>query len=79
VGEDERLELAFRRALARVPSGDERALLRGLLQRRRDHYRSHPDEARALAGAVAADPVEAAAWTTLANAILNLDEFITRQ
>ena len=79
VGEDERLELAFRRALARVPSGDERALLRGLLERRRDHYRSHPDEARALAGAVAADPVEAAAWTTLANAILNLDEFITRQ
>jgi hypothetical protein len=79
VGEDERLELAFRRALARAPSGDERALLRGLLERRREHYRSHPDEARALAGAVAADPVEAAAWTTLANAILNLDEFITRQ
>jgi hypothetical protein len=77
--DDLRLTLAFRRALSRPPTAEELIVVRGLLDRRRSHYTSHPDQARAMAGNDAGDPVAVAAWTNVANAILNLDEFIMRQ
>ncbi len=48
------------------------------------HYRENPDEARAIAtdplGPLPAgtDPAEAAAWTAIANVLLNLDGVLTR-
>ncbi|MBM4021895.1 MAG: DUF1553 domain-containing protein [Planctomycetes bacterium] len=74
-----RLSSGFRRATARPPEAEELAALHGLLDRRLAHYRGHADEARALAGEAAGDPALLAAWTNVANAILNLDEFIVRQ
>ena len=55
-----------------------------LLETERRHYRLHPDAARQL---VAEDPKSAsgdalaeelAAWTVVANVLLNLDETITK-
>jgi len=77
-----RLDDAFRRTLARRPTPEEAAVLRDLLERRLAHYRDRPSEAAALAGGVVGqggDAVELAAWTNVANAIFNLDEFIVRE
>ena len=44
--------------------------------------KGHPDEATRLAGktrAVGVSAVEAAAWVALARALMNLDEFVTRE
>ena len=63
-----------------VPAG----AIERLVQSERDHYRSSPDDAKKLlatgmskAGAEL-DPVELAAWTSAARAVLNLNETITR-
>jgi hypothetical protein len=77
--DDLRLVLGFRRALSRPPTPEEIIVTRGLLDRRRSYYSIHPDQALALAGSGVVDPVAVAAWTNVANAILNLDEFIMRQ
>jgi hypothetical protein len=89
MSDETRLETAFRRATARLPSEPERKLLRDLLHRRLEHYRKHPDQAAALTGSAKGSqgrqPLEAsaaaqlAAWTNVTNAILNLDEFIVRE
>jgi mono/diheme cytochrome c family protein len=74
-----RLDHAFRLALARPPTSSEAARLDRLLQGERHALQADPDTARKLAAAGAADPVEAASWTTIARVLLNLDEFITRE
>ena len=82
--DDARLALAYRRALSRSPRPEERAVLIDLLNRHRDHYRAHAKEADELLHvgerpvAKDLDPAELAAWTSVARAILNLHETITR-
>jgi hypothetical protein len=80
---DARLTIAFRRATSRTPSAEEQKVLRDLLTRRVEHYRSHPQEAVALVGDApkngSADAAALAAWTNVTNALLNLDEFIVRE
>jgi mono/diheme cytochrome c family protein len=80
-----RLAYAFRLATARKPTGGESGVLRRLLQQRIDGFRKDP---RAAAKLIAIgesprdtrlDAVQLAAWTTVASAILNLDETITKQ
>jgi hypothetical protein len=80
-----RLAYAFRLATARKPTGGESGVLRRLLQQRLDGFRKDP---RAAAKLIAIgesphdtrlDPVQLAAWTTVASTILNLDETITKQ
>ncbi len=79
-----RLAQGFRLALSRGPTTVEEDLLRTLYQHEQEHYQKHPQDARALIqtgqAAVAddLDPVEWAAWTAVARALLNLDETITR-
>lgn len=83
-GEAEVLGILARRALSRPLSEREAAVVRGTLERLRAHYRAHPDQARALlsVGERPADsslePGEAAAWTLVANQLLNLDEFLNK-
>ena len=82
-GTDPRLSRLVRRVLSRKLDGEERRLLNGLLQRQRQRFRRTPAEARALLSVGEApidsrlDPLELAAWTVVAQAVLNLDEAIT--
>jgi hypothetical protein len=79
---DERVGFAFRRVTSRAPSATERAQLTGLYATSREHFAAHPSKAvelrrvgeRAIDATL--DPVEVAAWTVVANTILNLDEVV---
>jgi len=80
----ERIDFAFRQALCRLPDSWERGQLTDLLIASRSEYRGVPDSAKALIkvglskAPTDVDPVQLAAWTTVARAILNLNETITR-
>jgi hypothetical protein len=77
-----RLGLAIQMALSRNPEPFEMSTLADLLTDSRSFYQSHSEEAVRLVGAHRAegvDPAENASWVVVARAILNLDEFITRQ
>jgi len=82
---DARLTYAFRLATARTPNKTELQVLRETLQEQLAHYRKNPEAAKKLVQAGSyprpdgLDPVEHAAWTAIANALLNLDETITRE
>ncbi|MCC6859115.1 MAG: PSD1 domain-containing protein [Bryobacterales bacterium] len=80
-----RLEWAFLRALGRKPGKQERRILADLFRKSRDDFRRRPDQAAKLIHIGEAPvperlkPVELAAMTTVARAILNLHETITRE
>jgi len=79
-----RLRWAYERALGRLPREEEAQILGALLRKHQDQYRADPRAAARLARAGLApvssdlDVVELAAWTSVARAILNLPELITR-
>lgn len=79
-----RLAWAFERALSRPPTADETRLLTGLFRQQQDRYRPDEAAARQLTSVGAAPaikklpPADLAAWTSVARAILNLHETITR-
>jgi len=81
---DSRIDFLFRLATARRPTDREHAILMALL---RDQERKYREDAKAAAellavGESSRDPKfaaeEVAAWTTMASAVLNLDEAVTR-
>jgi hypothetical protein len=80
-----RLEYAFRRVLARKPTGAETQELLHLLEKQRDHIAAGWVDTKALAGdgvdslPPGATPTQLAAWTTVARVLLNLDETITKE
>ncbi len=81
----ERIDAAFRIALQRPASNDEKESLQRLLAELTDLYRQKPELASALSASrryswqeKSLDPVTLAAWTNLARVILNLHETITR-
>lgn len=82
---DGRLTFAFRTVLARAPTPTERAVLMSQYQRLHARYQADPKAAVMLTAAgrfsppEKLGPVEHAAWTGLANLLLNLDEAITRE
>ncbi len=75
---------AFARAVARAPTAAEAKLLEGLLTKQRARYVKDEAAARELVSTGAAPVpqdlpvIEHAAWTSVARAILNLHETITR-
>ncbi len=79
-----RAEYAFRSVLLRRPEPAELSRLVALFEQARSSLASAPDEALALAtkplGALPAgiDPADAAAWTVVANVLLNLDETLAK-
>jgi mono/diheme cytochrome c family protein len=79
-----RLRWAYERALARAPREEEARILGDLLRKHGAQYRADPRSAALLVGAGLApvpkdlDVVELAGWTSVARAILNLPELITR-
>jgi hypothetical protein len=75
-----RIVSAFSRCLARPPSDAESIRLARFLDERRADFRSDPNSASAFAGASTdEDAIELAAWAAVARAVLNVDEFITRE
>lgn len=75
----ERLDYAYRRALARDPDDHERAALTQFLEAEQKYYEANPDAARQLLKVGIAptrdeDAVETAAWTSVTRTILNLSE-----
>jgi hypothetical protein len=80
----ERIDRMFRQVLARYPDLTERAQLVALQEQFRARYQADPAAADALIRlgqsepAAVVDPVDLAAYTLIANLILNLDEAITR-
>jgi Protein of unknown function (DUF1553)/Protein of unknown function (DUF1549)/Planctomycete cytochrome C len=81
---DSRLRFAYARALSRAPNPAELRVLAELLQRGRDEFARDPAAAARLVAtgqyrlAPGLPPVELAAWTQVARAILNLPELVTR-
>jgi hypothetical protein len=80
-----RINYGFRLATGRAPDVQERAVLLEQAQEALADYRQHSDQAAKLVAVGASksnpqlDPKELAAWTTVADIILNLDETITKQ
>jgi hypothetical protein len=79
--EPARVERLFAVALGRAPSRVEAALASEYLERQTAIFAIDPASAQALSPVEipGVSRIEAAAWTGLASAILNLDEFITRE
>jgi hypothetical protein len=79
-----RLAYGVRRALSRTITPEEESVLRKLLTAQREAYQSNPGSASEIAanGARPAasdlNPIELAAWTSVARTLLNLHETITR-
>jgi hypothetical protein len=79
-----RLEWMFAHAVSREPNEKESEILGGLLDAQFEHYRGQPAAAAKLVQTGLSpvpqdlDAVELAAWTSVARAIFNTHEFITR-
>src|SRR5690606_5103040 len=72
---------AFRRATARTPSDAEVDRIVAAYETHLAHYRANPDAAARVLqqqDGSQAETAEAAAWTLVANALLNLDEVVTK-
>ena len=82
---EDRIELAFRLATARRPTSREMRVLREALSSYLDDYGRDPEAARQYLSQGDStrdeelDVSELAAYATLANLILNLDETITKE
>lgn len=81
---DKRLTFAFRQAVSRYPRADEAAIVEQTLARHLARYNGNTEAAKQLIafGDSKADPAlkpaELAAWTMIANLLLNLDEAVTK-
>ncbi len=80
--DEDRLRYAFRRALAREPDPVEMSVLTKLLDDQEQVFAAGEGSAAKVAGPGFPGELsqeKAAAWTTVARTILNLDEFVTRE
>ena len=78
----ERADHAFRVCLARAPSQGELLALERLAATQIDEFKTHPeqgDDILTMEIDSGLDRAQAAAWTTVAGVLMNLDEFITRE
>jgi hypothetical protein len=73
-----RIAFMFRRVLSRTPTADEVAALKTFLDAQRQRLASKELDAAVVSGGKDAGSLEHAAWTLLARALFNLDEFVTR-
>jgi mono/diheme cytochrome c family protein len=75
---ESRVETLFRRCLTRPPSTEERAQLVKFFATQRARFAAGELKATDFAGKGDSDANTRAAWTALARALLNLDEFIAK-
>jgi hypothetical protein len=83
--DEAKAEYGFRLCVSRAPSAQEVAALVAAFRRERDRFARAPQLARELVAGVkrwqpaaGTDPVALAAWFSVANVLLNLDETITK-
>ena len=76
---DEKAAFLFRLCLVRPPAPDELALLVKFYEARRATFATDPDRADAVAVPGTGSAADRAAWTCVARALLNLDEFVTKE
>ncbi|VTU02316.1 signal peptide protein : Protein containing DUF1549 OS=Rhodopirellula maiorica SM1 GN=RMSM_05536 PE=4 SV=1: PSCyt1: PSCyt2: PSD1 [Gemmataceae bacterium] len=76
---EDRAALLFRLCLTRTPTADEVARLVKFAAAQRDRFATDPDRADAVAGPGTGPAAERAAWTATARAVLNFDEFVTKE
>src|SRR5580700_6697834 len=82
---DTRVRYMFELVTSRPPEDRELSVLRKLEEHESETYKHHPDLAKKLLAVgesplpAGTDPAELAAWTTVASALLNLDETITKE
>jgi hypothetical protein len=77
---EQRLRYAYLLCFARGPESYELNRLLKYFDQQRSDFGAAPEDASKVAGEVAGDDLaEAAAWTSLARVLMNLDEFITRE
>ena len=86
--DNERLEYAFRRCVARQPSQPEKTELLSLLAKEEKHFARPDAKPGQLIAAETAHPpplpkgttpAQLAAWTVVSRVLLNLDETITKE
>ena len=82
---EDRVTFAFRACTSRMPTRDEVRRLAGLFNETVAGFRADPTQAEALSKKYLnepppadVDPKELAAWTVVANVLLNLDEVLTK-
>ena len=81
----DRLRTGFRQCLHRPPSSEELTAVTTLLERSRQRFQTDTTKAKRLAtepiGELPSglDAVDAAAWTSVANVLMNLDEFLMKR
>jgi hypothetical protein len=75
---EERAAWLFRRCLTRPPTDDERAALAKFYRAQKERFGRKELDAAKVAGPGSGDANERAAWTATARAVLNLDEFVTK-
>jgi hypothetical protein len=68
----------FRHCLVRPASDDERRALVAFYSAQRDRLARKELDAAAIAAPGTGDPLEPAAWTIVARALLNLDEMVVK-
>ena len=82
VDDGTRMNHIMARLTSRALADDERAVCAGVLADLRTHYAGDPDAAAALLNfgdsTSAEDSAELAAWTMLANMLMNLDEVVNK-
>jgi hypothetical protein len=80
--EPERLTLAFQLCLGRTPQPEESSRIHTLLSQQTESFRHDLTDALQVTGAnipAGTDIAQLAAWTAASRALLNLDEFVTRE
>jgi hypothetical protein len=81
---ERRIDLMTRRLLARPLRPEELQVVRGSIERLLAFYQSHPDDAAKLLAVgelkpvTSEEPAFVAAWTMLANELMNLDEVLNK-
>jgi hypothetical protein len=76
---DDKAAWIFRRVLTRPPQVQERKLLLDFLASQHARLLAKELDASKISGPGDGDPLQRAAWTLVARALLNLDEAITRE
>lgn len=82
--DEQRIDYGFGVCYSRIPTDAERQALKKILVSRRDRYGQHAKSAATLVAVgdsitdAGNDPIELAAWTSVARTMMNLSEFVTK-
>ncbi|HBJ34305.1 MAG TPA: hypothetical protein DDZ51_05970 [Planctomycetaceae bacterium] len=83
--DEDRIDMVFRRLLARTASDHEKKILLSAIERSRKEFQDQPEAAAKLLAIGESkrneqlDPIEHGVWASLALAVMNLDETLTKE